>query len=63
MASQLTIHADLQHIELAVYEFRKMYKTEICRKVAMVDVLIIFTVERVKCNIYATTSNKARTKN
>ena len=64
VASQLSIHADPEHIEFAVYEkLCKMYKTEICRKVEIVDVLIIFTVERIKCNIYATTSNKARTKN
>ena len=64
MASQLSINADPERIELAVYEkLSKMYKTKICRKVEMVDVLIIFIVERIKCNIYVTTSHKARTKN
>ena len=41
----------------------KCIKAKICRKVEMVDILIIFTVERIKCNIYVTTSHKARTKN
>ena len=44
--SQLSVHADPEHIECAVYEkLCKMYKTKICRKFEMVDVLIIFTVE------------------